>query len=86
MDTEHEVNMRLFQFHLSGFLEVPRYIEELETDFHIETWAFRLPDGRRVRPVLAFVVDGDPTGDLLKPDDVGLHVNDYSDACLEPFS
>lgn len=79
-------SMRLFQFHLSGFLEVPRHIEELETAFHIETWAFRLPDGRRVKPVLAFVEDGDPLAVLIKPDELGLRVNEYSDASLEPFA
>ena len=79
-----EVPVRLHQFHLSGIINVPESARAIGSEYQIETIAFDLRDGRRVRPVIAFVIEGE-CEQLVCAEDLEMDVVEYIEASLEPF-
>jgi hypothetical protein len=76
--------VRLFQFHLSGIINVPESARTIESSYQIETIAFDLRDGRRVRPILAFMIEDDPER-LVSAEDLEMMLIEYLEASLEPY-
>jgi hypothetical protein len=76
--------VRLFQFHLSGVINIPESARTIDSPYQIETIAFDLRDGRRVRPILAFVIEDDPER-LVAVEDLEMVLVEYLEASLEPY-